>query len=83
MRQCLATRPTENADALAQAITQALPHQAAEFTAVTEHGVKYQADLPITGPAGSALVRTGWIVHHGESIPRLTSARVLKKKAQP
>ena len=36
-------------------------------------------DLPIEGPKGKALVRTGWIYDKGVDFPRLTSANPKKQ----
>ena len=41
-----------------------------------EHGPLYEMDLPVTTGAGTATVRTGWIVLRGEAFPRLTSCYV-------
>lgn len=41
-----------------------------------EHGMRYVVDLPITTASGSAVVRTAWIVRHGETFPRLASCYV-------
>jgi hypothetical protein len=42
----------------------------------TAHGELWQVDLPITGPNGTASVRTGWIYEEGSDVPRLTTAYV-------
>ncbi|WP_420455072.1 DUF6883 domain-containing protein [Rubrivirga sp.] len=43
----------------------------------TAYGVLYEVDLPIQTDSGSAVVRTGWIVHTHETFPRLTTCYVL------
>ena len=40
-------------------------------------GVLYEVDLPVQTESASAVVRTGWIVLHRETFPRLTSCYVL------
>lgn len=40
-------------------------------------GARFQVDIPVAGPKGTAVVRTGWIVREGEHAPRLTSLYVL------
>jgi hypothetical protein len=40
-------------------------------------GVRFNLDLPVTGPRGTALVRSGWIVRAAEDFPRFTSCYVL------
>lgn len=70
----------ENHAALEAAIRGALPMHAAERRPDSRYGSVYSVDLPITGPLGSAIVRTGWLVEFGDQIPRLTSAYVVKKR---
>lgn len=38
-----------------------------------EYGQRFTVDIPITGPKGSAVVRTGWIIDNGSTIPRLVT----------
>ena len=42
-----------------------------------EYGQRYHVDVLLTGPAGRATVRSGWIVRREEDFPRLTSCYVL------
>lgn len=65
-----------NVGDLAAAIHAALPRSQATVRQTTQYGTLYSADLALTGPAGSAIVRTGWIVEPGDDVPRLTSAYV-------
>jgi len=44
------------------------------------YGDKYEVHVPMTGPAGSAVVLTGWIFDPGSDVPRLTSIYVDKRK---
>lgn len=37
------------------------------------YGVRYQLDFEMEGPAGSASIRSLWIVRRGETFPRLVS----------
>ena len=43
----------------------------------TEFGQLYVLDFPIIGSTGQVIVRSSWIVRHGEDFPRLTSCYVL------
>lgn len=70
----------DNHKVLQDAIYQGLPFSNAVAKEVTAHGRKYQVDIKVTGPGGSAMVRTGWIVRGDEDFPRLTSAYVKKGK---
>ena len=42
------------------------------------HGERFRVEIPITGTAGSAIVRTLWIIRTDEDVPRLTSAYPIK-----
>ena len=44
------------------------------------YGRRYTVDFELTTNIGTANVRSGWIVLHNESVPRLTTCYVLKKK---
>jgi hypothetical protein len=36
-------------------------------------GQRFTVDISVTGPKGSAVVRTGWIVRPGSPVPSLTT----------
>ena len=36
-------------------------------------GATFYVDVPLTGPAGSAIVRTAWIIESGKEVPRMPS----------
>jgi hypothetical protein len=40
---------------------------------VDDFGTRYTIDVPVTGPNGSATVRTGWIFKPGSTTPELTT----------
>ncbi len=40
-------------------------------------GARYVLDFQLTGPKGSAVVRSAWIIRIGEDVPRFTSCYVL------
>ncbi len=42
------------------------------------YGERFRVDVPVSGPGGSAVVRTLWICRKGEDVPRLTSAYAIK-----
>jgi uncharacterized protein DUF6883 len=67
---------TNHADLIA-AIRRGILAREAEYVSETAHGFLWRVDLPITGPRGTATVRTGWIYENGENVPRLTMAYVL------
>ena len=41
---------------------------------VDAYGSRFTVDIPVTGPTGSATVRTGWIYSPNSKIPRMTTA---------
>lgn len=42
-----------------------------------EFGSRFAVDVRIDGPAGSSLVRTGWLIRTDEDVPRLTTSYVV------
>lgn len=65
-----------NAEELAAAIQAALPDGEAVKGLLDKHGQRYSVDMKLNGPAGSAVVRTAWIVAKEDSEPRLVSVYV-------
>lgn len=59
------------------AIRSAILITEAESLGEMPHGYRWRVDLPLTGPGGTAMVRTGWIYEKGQDVPRLTTAFVL------
>jgi hypothetical protein len=53
-------------------------HEDARYLRSDEFGVTYAIDFELSTPAGSVVVRSGWIVRHGEDFPRLTTCFVPK-----
>lgn len=49
----------------------------AERVGETAHGFLWRVDMPITGPAGTVMVRAGRICEKGTDVPKLTTADVL------
>ncbi len=37
------------------------------------YGERFRVAMAVTGPAGTARIRTGWIYRRGEDVPRLTT----------
>jgi hypothetical protein len=42
-----------------------------------QYGDRFTVDFELVGPKGKALVRSGWIIHHGEDRPRLITCYIL------
>ncbi|HEY1102990.1 MAG TPA: hypothetical protein VGE70_06145, partial [Burkholderiaceae bacterium] len=67
----------ENYQLLADQLAQGASSRPATFVGANRYGGTYRVDIPVTGPGGSAIVRTGWMVEPGKP-PRLTTAFVKK-----
>jgi hypothetical protein len=61
-----------------QALIEQIKQGTLAFEAVprgsTPYGDRFQVELRVNGPKGSAVVRTLWIYRAGEDVPRFTSA---------
>lgn len=62
-----------NADGLLTQIRDGVTKHPAVPGRVDGHGARFTVDIPVTGPKGSATVRTGWIVTTPDAPPRLTT----------
>jgi hypothetical protein len=67
----------EDSELLRQALLSAAVSEEAAPTEEDEHGRRYMLDFEMSTEAGSAIVRSGWIVRSGEDFPRFTSCWVL------
>jgi hypothetical protein len=74
----------ENAQELIRQLSSKLATLPALERPQTPYGRSFSVDVPISGPGGSAVVVTGWLLDIGEKAPKLTSLRVAKvvKNAQ-
>lgn len=63
-------------DALARAILEGVRTAPATVGLTDRYGTRYVADMEIVGPVGTAIVRTGWIIEHGQTEPRFVTAYV-------
>ena len=68
-----------NYSALIAAIRDGILKRPAAYQSETPHGRRWRVDLPISGPAGRARVRTSWLYEEGSDVPRLTTAYVIGK----
>ena len=68
----------ENASALEGQLFAGLKVTAATERKSTEFGRTYTVDIPVSGPVGGGIVRTGWHIDTGTDIPRLVSAYVVR-----
>jgi hypothetical protein len=65
---------------LIAAIREGILKANALYQGETAHGHRWRVDLAVTGPAGSAMIRTAWIYEKGDHVPRLTTAYVLRRE---
>ena len=61
---------------LIDAIRKGILKASAEYVREQPGGTMWRVDLEIVGPAGAAIVRTGWFYDRGSDVPRLTTAFV-------
>lgn len=61
----------KDAGLLEQQLRKELPRHAAKASVVDDYGARFNVDLPVQGPKGSRIVRTGWIVRPGSDAPEL------------
>ncbi len=60
-------------------ILQAVLKEQAEATRADEFGRRYQVDVPASIEAGTAIIRTAWMIRTEEDFPRLTTCYVLER----
>jgi filamentous hemagglutinin len=64
---------------LLQQIKRGLPENTPIPGAIDKFGTRFAVDIPVTGPGGTAVVRTAWIYRPGSLVPELTSLYVKPK----
>ena len=67
----------EHAEELRVALLEAARSIEAELRDEDDYGQRYMIELEVTGPAGTAAVRSAWIVRHEEDFPRFVSCYVM------
>lgn len=67
----------EDSEELRQALLSASVSEEAAPAEEDEYGKRYVLDFEMSTEAGSATVRSGWIIRSGEDFPRFTSCWVL------
>lgn len=63
----------KNADQLLDQIRKGVLTNDAIPGKIDEYGTRFTVDIMVKGPAGSSLVRTGWIYAPGAELPKLTT----------
>ena len=67
----------DDAEDLREALLSAARSEEAIAGEEDEYGERYVLDFEMRTAVGTATVRSGWIVRHGEDFPRLTSCYVV------
>ncbi len=67
----------DHAEKLRDALLTAARTRDAILTEQDEYGQRFVVDFTMNGPAGSARVRSSWIIRRGEDFARLISCYVL------
>src|SRR5439155_9621853 len=65
-----------NAQILADALREAAQLADARIKERSADAAKYEIESSVTGPVGTAVVRSGWVVEKGSNVPRLTTCYV-------
>jgi len=63
----------ENADDLIAQLKDGVKNNPAIEGKLDQFGQRYTVDIPVSGPTGSGVVRTGWIYKVGSDVPELTT----------
>ena len=71
-----------NATELVRQVRENLGRVPARLGTTDAFGLRYTVDVPVVGPKGSAVVRTGWIVKSGSDIPTLTTMFVKRHERE-
>lgn len=67
----------ENAELLIAALGEAAATRAAKRGRKDRYGQRYVLDFEFTGPAGTAVIRSAWIVPPQETVPCLVTCYIL------
>lgn len=67
----------DNADLLLDALEHAAAGGEAVIGKIDRYGQRFATDFPLTGPAGTAMVRAAWIIRTGETNPRLVTCYII------
>ncbi len=62
-----------NAESLVNQIKEGIKNTTPTPGKVDNYGARFTVDIPVTGPKGSGVVRTGWIYEGDSNTPRLTT----------
>ena len=75
--QALTGLNRDNAGLLVDALRQAAASGDTAAGRVDRYGRRYVIHFEFTGPSGTAMIRSAWIVRTGEDMPRLVTCYIL------
>jgi hypothetical protein len=67
----------DNAHLLLDVLKEVARESEAIVAKTDKYGQRYVLDFEFTGPAGTAMIRSAWIIRTGEELPRLVTCYVL------
>ncbi len=67
----------QNVELLLDAVKKAAASGEAVLGKLDRYGQRYAIDFPLTGPGGTATIRSAWIIRNGEDFPRLVTCFIL------
>ena len=68
---------TDHADQLVDALRKAAAEGDAALGKHDQYGQRYVIDFRLGDTAGSAMIRSAWIIRQGETVPRLVTCYIL------
>jgi len=66
-----------DAEALRELLLKAVKVHEAQVGYLDAYGQRYAVAVPVEWRGKRAIIRSGWIIEHGSTVPRLTSCYVL------
>ncbi|WP_188258733.1 DUF6883 domain-containing protein, partial [Pseudomonas sp. PSB18] len=63
----------DNSDLLMKQLREGIMSNTPTPGKVDQYGARFTVDIPVTGPAGNGVVRSGWIYKSGSNVPELTT----------
>ena len=67
----------DDADTLLAALNHAAIHAEATLGKRDQYGQRYTIEFEFVGPAGTATIRSGWIIGTGDLVPRFVTCYIL------
>jgi hypothetical protein len=75
--KCVLGWTADQAEDVRHRLFEAVLVEDASFLGADDYGQRYALDFPVQGAGKVTIVRSLWIIRHGEDFPRFTSCYVL------